>query len=372
MFTLILIIGLSLLFLWLLFNSLFMPILRKDFSTVKSGTEPLVTILVPLRNEEHNVQPLIESLRTLTYSKLEFIFLNDQSTDETQLLLERHTRGLPNARIIQGEKLPAHWVGKVFACHQLSKHAQGRYLFFLDADMHIQPSTIEALLHVAKKKNLGLISGFPQFPVKGTSWLCQLLVPMQHLIIYLHLPLYFANQTQMPLASAAHGSFMFFSKSCYDQIGGHEAIYRSLTEDIQLMRNSKQAGFATQLVNNTAFASCKMYDTTNEVWHGFAKNSFPGIGRSYLLSVLLMLFYAFVFVAPLFVALYGVVSLQLYYIIPYVLTVLMMAWVNFLSKQRLVLSFFIPFSSASLISILVYSMFLSKRTGYTWKGRVYK
>ncbi|GAF21401.1 glycosyltransferase, family 2 [Bacillus sp. JCM 19047] len=334
--------------------------------------QELVSILIPMRNEENNVAPLIHSLARLTYQNVEFIFLNDQSTDDTLLRLKEMIHTLPNASVIEGKELPAKWVGKVHACHQLSRHANGHYFFFLDADITLQPHTIEALLQQVRPKHLGLVSGFPKFPVKGTAWLCQLLVPMQHVIIYLHLPLFLANYTRMPMASAAHGSFLFFSRTCYEAIGGHKAIYNSLTEDIQLMRNSKKAGFTTRLVNNTGVASCVMYDTNGEVWAGFSKNSFPGIGRSYILGGCLLLFYLVAFVAPFFFALYGLLTFHLQFILPYVLTVLMMVWINAQAKQRLVLSLLVPFSALSLMSLLLYSMLLSKRAGYTWKGRVYK
>ncbi|MBG9785785.1 glycosyltransferase [Shouchella lehensis] len=365
-------VGLGFILVWVLVNSFFMPRLRQRPVEENAQEQDLVSILIPMRNEEKNVAPLIHSLSQLTYQHVEFLFLNDQSTDDTRLRLEEKIHLLPNASIIEGKELPAKWVGKVHACHQLSCHANGHYFFFLDADIMIQPHTIEALLQQARPKQLGLVSGFPKFPVKGTAWLCQLLVPMQHVIIYLHLPLFLANYTRMPMASAAHGSFLFFSRACYEAIGGHKEIYHSLIEDIQLMRNCKEAGFPTRLVNNTGVASCVMYETNSEVWEGFSKNSFPGIGRSYILGYCLLLFYLIAFVTPFFLALYGLLTLQFQFIFPYVLTVLIMIWINAQAKQRLVISLLVPFSALSLMSLLFYSMIRSKRAGYTWKGRVYK
>lgn len=91
--------------------------------------QELVSILIPMRNEENNVAPLIHSLARLTYQNVEFIFLNDQSTDDTLLRLKEMIHTLPNASVIEGKELPAKWVGKVHACHQLSRHANGHYFF---------------------------------------------------------------------------------------------------------------------------------------------------------------------------------------------------------------------------------------------------
>ncbi|MBF6633108.1 MAG: glycosyltransferase, partial [Planococcus sp. (in: Bacteria)] len=110
---------------WIIINRLFLPALPKQ---PELSGRPLVSVLVPMRNEERNVEVLIKSLKNSSYDQMEFILLNDQSTDGTQKELERTIEGDSRFTILQGKELPEGWVGKVHACHQLQQAASGDYL----------------------------------------------------------------------------------------------------------------------------------------------------------------------------------------------------------------------------------------------------
>ncbi|MCM2674195.1 glycosyltransferase [Alkalicoccobacillus plakortidis] len=261
------------------------------------------------------------------------------------------------------------WVGKVYACHQLSQQASGEYLLFLDADVRLEPNTIELSLELLDKKRVGLLSGFPKFPVDG--FLASLLVPMQHVLIYLHLPLYLANYTTYAAASAAHGSFMFFDSKIYRSFGGHQAVKSSLVEDVHLTRAVKQSGERTCLANMTSHATCYMYHSNREVWNGFSKNAFPGIGRSFLLAVIVISFYSLAFVLPLLL-LWFAFTLHWLWALPLVISLMIRLLIDWLSNQKIWIGLFMPFSALSFIIILIRSMYLSlNKSGFTWKGRTY-
>nr|WP_316047043.1 glycosyltransferase [Planococcus glaciei] len=131
-----------------------------------------------MRNEERNVETLTSALKAAVYPHLEFIILNDQSTDRTGVLLEQMTAGDSRFTVIGGKELPPDWVGKVHACHQLQKHAKGDYLLFIDADIRFSPEAIGQALALMNERQAKLLSGFPAFDVP--PFLSKLLVPMQH------------------------------------------------------------------------------------------------------------------------------------------------------------------------------------------------
>jgi cellulose synthase/poly-beta-1,6-N-acetylglucosamine synthase-like glycosyltransferase len=352
---------------WTVINSFFMPSLPASPPLTK---KPLVSILVPLRNEEGNVEGLISSLKQLTYPNLEVFLLEDHSTDQTYDLLVEHTKELTHFHVIEGAPLPPTWVGKVFGCHQLSQLASGDYLLFIDADVRLEKATIEATLALAKRRDATLVTGFPRFPTK--SFLGNLLVPMQHFVVYFHLPLMMANYTKKSAFTAAHGAFMFFKKESYQKINGHFSVKSSLVEDVEITRLIKKANMRAVLANVTEYVSCYMYDTSKDVWHGFTKNIFPGLGRSYPLAISVMIFYATFYVFPVFLGVYGVFSGQWLFVLPLLLSVLQRLWIDWKAQQRLPLFLYMPFSALSLIIILIASMLnnLSKK-GYQWKGRNY-
>ncbi|SDN39229.1 Glycosyltransferase, catalytic subunit of cellulose synthase and poly-beta-1,6-N-acetylglucosamine synthase [Alkalicoccus daliensis] len=359
---------LALLFVWTIFNTISLPGMKNQF--MPQTDAPLVSVLIPLRDEERNIPALINSLKNLSYNNVEFIFLNDNSTDNTDALLKEYIDGDARMKIISGKKLPEGWVGKVHACYQLAQYGRGEFFLFLDADVRVDPMVIQRSLALFKK-GTGLITGFPHIPLK--SFLGHLLVPMQHFFVYVHLPVLLANKTLWSKATAAHGAFMMFRAEAYHAIDGHKSVKNSLTEDIHIAKELKKHGWYVSLVNNTNFVSCYMYETNKEVWHGFAKNFFPGLGRSLTAAFGLTVVYMGLFILPALIAFMGILSLNLVYFLPLLLTFSIKLTVDVFSNQKLYLFLLFPLSAAAMLAMLAYSAYLGiSRKGFDWKGRKYQ
>lgn len=363
----ILIICLACFVMWTVFNSLFMPSLPK---TPHVDGQPLLSVLVPMRNEERNVKALTRSLKSNTYPTVEFIILNDNSTDRTQQLLEAEIAGDSRFTLLQGAPLPPDWVGKVHACHQLQKAASGDYLLFVDADIHFSPQAFEQSLTLLQKTGAKALSGFPAFEV--APFLSKLLVPMQHFVVFFHLPLLIANFFPFPAATAAHGAWMLFERRAYEEIGGHQAVHNSLVEDVHISREIKKAGHRMVLANITKSVSSEMYETNAEVWEGFLKNSYTGIGRSSLMALGLTVFYTVFYIAPLVFAGYGLLTLEWQFILPYILICLQQCYVMVRTRQNPLLALLMPLQAGAMIAVLLHAMKKSwSKQAYSWKGRNY-
>lgn len=350
-------------------NSLFLPSLKKPSPEAEQSER--VAVFVPMRNEEENVAELVSTLKGLTYRNISFSILDDHSDDDTYKKLLLHIAGDERFTVIQGKPLPSGWAGKVHACHQLSQSHSSDYLLFIDADVRLHPETIQAALSLLKKKRASLLSGFPKFPV--SLFFEKLIVPLQHFVILFHLPLFLANLTKWPPATAAHGAFMLFKSDAYHEIGGHAAIKNSLVDDVDLAKTMKQSDYRVVLANVTRYVSCYMYRSNKEVWNGFTKNLFPGLGRSILLVISLSLFYSTFYIAPFFLFIYGIITHQLLWVIPYLFTVIQKAYVDLRTGQKPFLSFLMPLSATGLVVLMNASMWRGlKKQGYEWKGRLYQ
>ncbi|MCA1031005.1 glycosyltransferase [Bacillus timonensis] len=353
---------------WTLVNMYFLPSFSRSITV--ENENPFVSLLIPLRNEERNVKDLLESISQLTYPNLEILLLDDHSTDQTRFLLEKYTRKLHHSSIIDGKKLPVGWVGKVHACKQLSQVAKGDYYLFIDADVRLQSDAIERAITLMTEHQAKLLSGFPTFPT--TTLLSKLLVPMQHFVVLFHLPLFIANKTTLPSTTAAHGSFMLIEKKAYHSIGGHNSVATSLIEDVELARNLKRTGHKVLIASITAFVTCYMYETNREVWHGFTKNIYKGLGESPVLVFFLTLFYTNFYLSPLFLVFffptYGLLAIA-----PLVLSLFQRYIVDKVSHQPTKWIFtLMPFSALSLIAVMNVSMWKSFfHKPHEWKGRFY-
>ncbi|MFV8829427.1 glycosyltransferase [Alkalihalobacterium sp. APHAB7] len=346
-----------------------MPKLKQNVYLAHSSP-PLVSILIPLRNEERNIKRLVGSLNSLTYEEIEVIFLDDQSTDNTYKMLMELTEKHKNFKVIKGAPLLKGWAGKVHACKQLGEFAKGEFLLFLDADVEVSPTIIEKTISTMKVYDAGLLTGFPKFPT--STLLSKILVPMQHFIVFFHLPIFIANRTTLSSFTAAHGAFMCFRKEVYHKVGGHSSVASSIVEDVHLARHVKQKGYRVLLANLTEDVSCYMYETNKEVWNGFAKNIFVGLGRSIPLASLIIIFYSIFFFMPFIFAILGILTNQLFYLIPYMIMLVHRGFVDWKTQQRNLQFLWMPFSAMVIIILLIYSAFLSvQKKGYRWKGRSY-
>src|ERR1700736_3336983 len=137
-------------------NLLVIPVLMEEQPPVH---QPLVSVLIPARNEEHRIGKCLKSLLNQSYSNLEILVLDDQSEDDTAGVVTT-IRG-SNLRLIAGKTLPPGWVGKSWACQQLADEARGELLLFTDADTIHPPGTISAVVSKQAATGADLLTVWP-------------------------------------------------------------------------------------------------------------------------------------------------------------------------------------------------------------------
>src|SRR5688500_14380568 len=120
-----------------LVNLRVIPMLR---TATDQTSRPLVSVIIPARNEEQVIEPTVRAFLAQDYTPLEIIVVNDRSEDGTAAVLSRIAD--PRLKVVSGEELPAGWLGKPWALHQGSQHARGELLLFVDADLIYAPATV--------------------------------------------------------------------------------------------------------------------------------------------------------------------------------------------------------------------------------------
>ena len=349
---------------------------------------PLVSILVPARNEALNIEPCIRSLLAQDYPNFELLVLDDHSSDATADrvralgVIESGARH----RLLHGAELPSGWVGKNWACHQLAQAARGEFLFFTDADTTHAPGTTAATLAYAEKTGADLVSAWPRLIT--ITWSEKLIIPMILLLGMVLFPIwallilercaargwFLPRRIRRHLPGAANGQFMFWKRSSYFAIGGHEAVRHHLVEDMALGREIvRRMGEGMRLRNceSLRFATCRMYRSFDEVWEGFTKNIRAAFEDNLAGFLFVGLIQACCFLLP-FVAIFfphspkSLVFLEiaLIFLIRAILT-----WRFQTSWLGLVLH---PIGHALCLAIGVNSWRRARTGGVRWKGRTYE
>lgn len=331
-------------------NLISYPVLESKQGKKSTGT---VSVLIPCRNEEKNIKSLLESLEKQTYKSIEIIVYDDQSTDTTPRILNEYKKKL-NLQVITGTNLPKGWLGKNYACHQLSKKATGDYLCFIDADVQLAPQAIEQVINIHKG---GLLSVFPR-QIKKTFGE-RLVVPLLNWLALSLLPFFTIQKVKEPRLVAANGQFMCFSRKAYQKIGGHKAVAKEVVEDINLAKQAKKKGELVQTFVSTKLISCRMYTSFQEGISGFSKNFFAGFGMSRLVFSLFLLVMTLGLIGP-FIIISSQVGLL-------ALSVLIMnsICVRLVDKDLVSILLF-PLHSVIFIALGIISMNKKEKT---WKGR---
>ncbi len=374
------------LFLASLANLMLFPRLRPG----RVADHGMVSLLVPARNEEANIEACVRSLAAQDYPQLEVIVLDDRSEDDTAAVLERcgfvETAENPKARLkwIRGVDLPQGWAGKPWACHQLAGQAQGQWLLFTDADTIHDPGAVSAAVELAVKERASLLSAWPW--QKTGSWSERLVVPLLYILTHVFLPqamvrgfLRFPEVAarlgprRMASFGAANGQFMLFTRDAYERAGGHEAVRDHLVEDVAIGRRiMADTGKGARLVNadSSGLVRCRMYRSFAEVWSGFSKNVRPVFERNGFSFVAFGVFQAAVFVLPFLFVILPLAGRE--WVVAQIAVILLIRTVLALRFRTSWWSVVLhPFAYALAMLIALNSWRLSRAGKIQWKGRIY-
>jgi len=230
---------------------------------------PLVSVLIPARNEEENIATCLESLKKQDYPNFEVLVLNDSSSDNTASIVSKIAVEDDRIRLFHGEPLPEVWAGKPFACYQLAKQANGSWLLFVDADTIHAPGMLRSVIAQALELKTSLLSGFPR--QLAISLPQKLAIPVLYFILISWVPFWWLHYSKEPKPSLAIGQFLLFTKEAYWQFGGHKAVRARIIEDVWLGVEINKHGGKHIAVDLSPVVSCNMYRNVGEMWEGFIK-----------------------------------------------------------------------------------------------------
>ena len=173
-----------------------------------SAKGTMISVLIPVRNEEQNIMKLLKDMSAQDYHNYEVLVFDDQSIDSTAKIITAYMQRDKKVRLIESKGLPNGWMGKNHACHSLAMEAKGDYLLFLDADVRIKRNMIGKTVNFAHKHDLNLVSFFPKQIIESVGEYAS--VPIMNYILLTLLPLIFVRKISFPSIAAANGQYMFF------------------------------------------------------------------------------------------------------------------------------------------------------------------
>lgn len=256
---------------------------------------PMVSVLIPARNEAATIAECLDGLLEQTYESYEIVVLDDDSTDDTPRILRDYEEKHDRLRVIRGKQKPDGWKGKAFAVQQLAEAARGEYLYVADADTQHGPEAVSWAVSQLEQRNLDAFSAMAR--QLTATFAEKLLVPIVYLPL-VFVPVQLFNAPRLRSVSFGVGQFFMFRKSSFFRFGAMEPVKEEITEDVALSRELKQRGYRYQYFYSKGHVSCRMYGGFRESVEGFTKNIYDIVATVPVLAACLAPLLLLLFVLP--------------------------------------------------------------------------
>ena len=239
----------------------------------RAGEEgPLVSVIIPARNEELNLANCVESVGSSEYGRFEIIVVDDRSTDRTAEVARAASPGhATRFEVVSGEELPEGWMGKPWACAQGAQVSRGDVLLFTDADTTHHPELLGRALATLFEDGVDAVT------LMGSQLMESFWERVVQPHVFFTLALGFPDIREPPppkrwRRAVANGQFILIHRSVYDEIGGHDSVRGDVVEDQRLAQVLCVSGkYLAMRLAEEHFAT-RMYRSLPDLVEGWSKN----------------------------------------------------------------------------------------------------
>jgi glycosyltransferase involved in cell wall biosynthesis len=339
---------------------------------VAATGNPRVSIIVPARNEEQDIEASLRTLLALDYDNYEVIAVNDRSTDRTGEIMEKVARqelGVGRLRVIHHRELPVGWLGKTHAMWTAASTATGDWLLFTDADVMFKPDSLRRALAYAEAERADHVVLFPQMIMKRPGEF-MMIAFFQTMFVFGHRPWKVADPKTKDHMGV--GAFNLLRRSTYESVGTYQALRMEVLDDMKLGKVVKSAGFAQRNVFGADLISIRWARGAIGVVNNLTKNFFAILSFQWWRTLIAAFGLAFLNLMPFL----GVAFAYGWDRLPYAIALgsmfliyLGMSWRSKVPAYYFALH---PVSTALFVYTLLRSMFLTLRNdGIIWRGTKY-
>jgi glycosyltransferase involved in cell wall biosynthesis len=343
-------------------------------TTGKVFGNPRVSIIVPARNEEQDIEQSLTRLLELDYDNYEVIAVNDRSTDRTGEIIERvaASRSVGTTgrlRVIHHQELPPGWLGKTHAMWTATNQATGDWLLFTDADVLFKPDSLRRAVAYAEAERADHLVLFPQMIMKRPGEY-MMIAFFQTMFVFGHRPWKVADPKSKDHMGV--GAFNLIRRSVYDAIGTYEALRMEVLDDMKLGKVVKNAGFAQRNVFGADLISIRWARGARGVVNNLTKNFFAVLSFQWWRTVISAFGLAFLNLMPFI----GMWLAHGWERLPYAIALgsMFSIYVGMSWRSGVPAYYFLlhPVSTALFIYTLLLSMFHALwNDGIIWRGTRY-
>lgn len=333
-----------------------------------------ISVIIPARNEELTLPPLLDSLGLQTLRPREILVVDDQSDDNTAVVAADL-----GTRVIGAGERPADWLGKPWALSTGAEAATGSLLLFLDADVQLRPTALETL-------GRALLTVAPEWPTNGATISVQ---PYHRTVrLWERLAVFFNILVFVGSARPRGGLRFTLDGGCcfgpcilcgrdeYHAVGGHRAVHNRVLDDMELGSALARAGGQLYSFSGRGVVDFRMYSTgVRALLDGFTKNLLLGAKRSCtLFRLFAVLWFTGLLAVPGYIGVTAALGMLPEFVVATVFYTFFVIQIGAagarLGNFGLLPSLFFPIPLALFLLVLLRALLLSVRgRNVEWKGR---
>ncbi len=238
---------------------------------------PLVTAIIPAKDEEDSLPGCLQSVLGQDYSNLEILIVDDRSDDRTPEIARCFAAKDSRVRVATIEHLPPGWTGKTHALQLAAEQAKGDWFWFLDADTRHTPENLSVVMEYARSRNAVMASLIPELRCE-TFWE-KVVQPLAGIVLIQSFPLFRVNDDRKSTAFA-NGQYILIRRDAYYAAGGHHAVRDRFVEDIGMAQRVKGLGLPIRVAIGHGIGSTRMYASLGQLVRGWSRILYDALGRS--------------------------------------------------------------------------------------------
>jgi glycosyltransferase involved in cell wall biosynthesis len=347
-----------------------MPLLEK-MEGKPMENPPKISVIIPACNEANTIKIALEKRLQDNYPNLEFILIDDRSTDGTREILREIAKKDKRIKTVYIDELPESWLGKVHALHTGVKHATGEWFLFSDADAHVKPGTLNRVIQYCQSEQLDHLALVPGFH-KGTF------LADTAISVFLRALVTWGRSWKIKdkdsSAFGGSGSFNLVRRTAFERTKGFEWLKLEIVDDLGLGDMVKKSGGRSDMINGRGYVSIQWYPTFSEMSTGLGRALWAGIANFSLIKLVLFGCFAFfldmipyVILIPMgipFLPIIGAVII----LIAHLTNIIVSKFIN----RPLLSAFFLPLGNIIVFLVTIKTAVItSLKGGITWRGTFY-
>jgi cellulose synthase/poly-beta-1,6-N-acetylglucosamine synthase-like glycosyltransferase len=274
------------------------PIIRNNSKMIENNklsfTPPFVSVIVPARNEEDNIEKCLLSILGQNYSNFEVIAVDDNSDDRTLEImkgLKSRQEFSKKLKVVSLSVKPDGWMGKTWASQQGYMNSAGDIVLFTDADSLFESRyAIELSVRQMLSDKLDALTGVPYLPL--TDFWSKVVMPVWNLYSEVFdRGIADANDPQSKVAFVM-GSFFMIRRVVFEEIGTFRAVSNEIQEDRAFGSLLKRSHYKMKMFKIDSLVSALWSRDLSTLWHGIHRTLIPTLveRKSAVISQQLILF----------------------------------------------------------------------------------